>query len=142
MVHRIVSRAPRVADYTFQNPTFTSSLLSSPILLLSSLISCPCSELSATQNHLISMKTTFYLLALLCTSLCLELSFQSYLQKVGSKKFFFLKAENPSLTNAQRKGNVICSSDVPRGAGANLLTKERIHYELIRPAALHIPTVA
>lgn len=141
MAHRIVSRTPRVADYTFQNPTFASCLLSSPILL-SSLISCPCSELSATQNHLISMKTAFYLLALLCTSLCLELSFQSYLQKVGSKKFFFLKAENPSLTNAQRKGNVICSSDVQRGAGANLLTKERIHYELIRPAALHIPPVA
>lgn len=41
-----------------------------------------------------------------------------------------------------KKGEVICSSDVQRGAGANVLTEERTHYELVGPAALQIPAVA
>lgn len=87
---------------------------------------------------------SIYLHPSACISPCLELSFPSYPQRLDQNMFvclFFIKARNPSL-DAWRKGKVICSNDVWREAAVNLLSKERIHYELISPAVVHIPAVA
>lgn len=104
VVRRTVSVTPQGAHRPdFQNQALAFTPATSPTTFLSPSASCPCSERPATQNQLITLKTSFRL-TFFCLDFPLPRTFFPFLSSKGwiQKKWvavvvlvFFLEARDP-----------------------------------------------